>query len=46
MGMNVMHQNGMTHGNISPKYIGLDNRTNNYILMDRFDREKPVLKLL
>ena len=44
-GLGVMHQNGVTHGDISPKYIGYDAKNNNYMLMDRFGSDKPLEKL-
>ena len=46
MGLNSMHSNGITHGNISPKYIGYDNTSQNFLLLDRFDREKSTTQLL
>lgn len=45
-GMRVMHSNGVTHGNIRPEYIGYDARNKNYMLMDRFDYDKPLEKLM
>lgn len=41
-----MHQNGLTHGNIRPEYIGYDAKNNNYLLMDRITHDKPIEKLL
>lgn len=40
-----MHQNGLTHGDIRPEYIGYDSKNNNYMLMDRFGWDKPLEKL-
>lgn len=44
-GLMAMHESGLTHGDISPRYIGYDAKANNYMLMDRFGDDKPLEKL-
>lgn len=44
-GLSVYHKNGMAHGDIRPEYIGYDKTSNNYVLLDRFNYDKPLEKL-
>lgn len=43
--LNLMHAKGKAHGDIRPEYIGFDQKTGKYLLMDRFSDNKTLERL-